>query len=82
MTTIVKSLYLRAEEYGADKGKLSGTIEFVGQYGEVKVRVNNDQGARILAIVAEEVVAAAKQTAAMLTSEVIAQADGRLLIEG
>lgn len=82
MTTLVKNLFLRVEEYGPDKGKLSGTIEFLGKYGEVKVRVNNEQAGRMLAIVAEEVIAAAKQTASMLTAEVIAQADGRMLIEG
>ena len=82
MTTLVKNLYLRVEEYGPDKGKLSGTIEFLGQFGEVKVRVNNEQAGRMLAIVAEEVIAAAKQTANMLTAEVVAQANGMTLIEG
>lgn len=81
-TSLVKNLYLRMEEYGPDKGQLTGTIEFLGKYGEVKVRVNNEQAGRMLTIVAEEIIAAAKQTASMLTAEVIANADGSQLIEG
>jgi hypothetical protein len=70
------------EEYGADKGKLKGEIEFINQHGEMKVRVNNEQAEKIVAIMAENLVETAKQTAALMTAEVLGQSAGVEMIEG
>jgi hypothetical protein len=80
MTTLVKSIYLSVQDYGPDKGKLQGTIEFINQHGELKVRVGNERAAQIVAILADSLVDTAKQTAALMTSEVLAQAEGHTLI--
>lgn len=82
MTTLVKSLSIYMEDYGPDKGKLKGSVEFVGVHGEIKVRLNNDTAGRMLAVVADNLVSAARETAAMMTAQVIAQAEGATLIEG
>lgn len=82
MTTLVKSIYLSIQDYGPDKGKLQGTIEFINQYGELKVRVGNERAAQIIAILADSLVDTAKQTASLMTSEVLAQSEGHTLIEG
>lgn len=83
MTTLVKSLYLSAENYGPDKGRLRGKIEFMNQHGEMHVAVNNEQAEKIIAILADNLVATAQQTAALMTAEVLSQAAGNTeLIEG
>jgi hypothetical protein len=82
MTTLVKSIYLRVQDYGPDKGKLQGDIEFINQHGEIKVRVGNERAAQIVAILADSLVDTARQTASLMTSEVLAQAEGVTLIEG
>lgn len=74
MTTLIKSMYLSMETYGADKGKLSGSIEFANQHGEMKVRINNEQAEKIVAILAENLVNTAKETAQLMTAQVIQQA--------
>lgn len=81
MTTLVKSIYLNLQDYGPDKGKLQGSIEFVNQHGEIKVRVGSERAAQIVAILAESLVDTARQTASLMTSEVLAQAEGQTLIE-
>lgn len=82
MTTLVKTLYLTMVDYGPDKGKLAGKIEFINQHGEMTVRINNEQAEKIVAVLAENLVATAKQTAKLMTAEVLAQAAGVELIEG
>lgn len=82
MTTLIKSIYLSVQEYGPDKGKLTGKIEFINQYGEITARINQEQAGKIIAVLADSLVHTAKQTAALMTSEVLAQASGAELIEG
>lgn len=74
MSTLIKSIYLAMETYGADKGKLSGSIEFLNQHGEMKVRINNAQAEKIVAILAENLVATAQETAQLMTAQVLQQA--------
>jgi S-adenosylmethionine hydrolase len=81
MTTLVKSLYLSLQDYGPDKGKMTGKIEFINQYGEITVRIGQERSGQILAILADSLVDTAKQTASLMTSEVLAQAEGHTLIE-
>lgn len=82
MTTLVKSLYVTMQDYGPDKGKLTGKIEFINQHGEISVRLGQERAAQIVAILADSLVDTAKQTAALMTSEVLSQASGSTLIEG
>lgn len=74
MTTLIKSIYLNMETYGADKGKLSGSIEFVNQHGEMKVRINNAQAEKIVAVLADNLVQTAQETASLMTAQVLQQA--------
>lgn len=74
MTTLIKSIYLSMSEYGVDKGKLEGHIEFVNQHGQIKVRIGNEQAEKIVAILAETLVKTAQETAALMTTQVLQQA--------
>lgn len=82
MTTLIKSIYLNLQDYGPDKGKLIGSIEFINQHGEIKVRLGNERASQIVAVLADSLVDTAKQTASLMTAEVLAQANGNTLIEG
>lgn len=82
MSTLIKTLYLTMQDYGPDKGKLTGKIEFVNQYGEISVRIGQERAGQIVAALADSLVDTAKQTASLMTSEVLAQAEGKTLIEG
>ena len=82
MTTLINSIYLSMETYGPDKGKLSGSIEFINAHGAMKVRINNAQAEKIVAILADNLVQTAKETAQLMTSQVLQQAaDGAATVE-
>lgn len=82
MTTLIKSIYLSMETYGVDKGKLSGSIEFINAHGEMKVRINNAQAEKIVAILADNLVQTAQETAQLMTAQVLQQAaDGATTVE-
>lgn len=74
MTTLIKSIYLNVVDYGSDKGKLTGSIEFINQHGEIKVRIGNEKAAQIIAILAEQLVTTAQETAGLMKSQVLEQA--------
>jgi hypothetical protein len=78
MTTLIKSVYLTVNDYGPDKGKLQGSIEFINKHGEIKVRIGNEQAAAIIAILADQLVQTAQETAALMTSQVLEQAASQM----
>lgn len=81
---LLKSLHIH-EDYAVlgrkNGGRLIGTVEFRSGLGEVKISIDADKASRIIAIVAEEMVAESKRVAEMMTAQIIDQAEGRL-IEG
>lgn len=74
MTTLIKSIYLSMVDYGPDKGKLDGNITFLNNHGEMKVRINNEQAEKIVAILADNLVKTAQETANLMTAQVLQQA--------
>lgn len=80
MATLLKSIYLSTESYGPRKGRLTGNAEFTNQFGEVKITINPEHAARIVEILAEALVATTRETAQLMTSQVIEQANGSLLL--
>lgn len=74
MTTLIKGIFLSMISYGPDKGKLEGSIEFLNNHGEMKVRVNNEQAEKIVAVLADNLVKTAQETASLMTSQVLQQA--------
>lgn len=78
MTTMLKSIYL-SQGYGQQKGILTGSAEFCNEFGEVKVTIKPEHAAKIVAILAEALVATTRETAALMTSQVIEQTGAALL---
>jgi len=71
MATSMKQIYLTREEWGADKGKLVGSVTFSGPAGEVKIRVNNDKAVEIMKLLADSLVECAKETAALMREDLL-----------
>lgn len=74
MATLIKQIYLSTEEYGPSKGRLSGTIKFANSRGEIQVKIDPAKVERIVAVLAEELVDTARETARLMVSDVLDQA--------
>lgn len=82
MTTLLKSIYLSTQDYGRDKGLLTGNAEFRNEFGEVKITIRPEHAARIVEILAEALVQTTREAATLMTSQVIEQAQATHLLEG
>lgn len=81
MATLIKQIHLDQADWGPNAGKLAGTITFKNQRGEVKVNIDPGRIERIVAVLAEELVETARETASLMVSQVLEQA-GQPAIEG
>lgn len=70
----LKSLIISLEEWGANKGKYTGTISFVSTHGQVQINVNEAVSRQILSAVADQLVSEAQSTATLLKSEILESA--------
>ena len=73
---IVKAISIRRVTksfYAEPKGdeQFAATLELVGEYGKVELRLSPDMSQRIVEIVADEIAKAGRATAEALTAEVI-----------
>lgn len=71
---MLESLSLHRVAWGDDMGKMKGTVEFSSGLGKMTVIIDPSKAARIIEIVAEEMVAQAQATANLMAAQVIAQA--------
>jgi hypothetical protein len=70
----LKRLSIRSIEWGADKGRLQGEIEYAGESGKVEVTLSPADCERMLPVIAEAIVAASREVAEQLTKEAMASA--------
>lgn len=74
MSTLLKSIYLSTNDYGSSKGLMTGTAEFHNEFGEVRITIRPEHAAKIVEILAEALVATTRETASLMTSQVLEQA--------
>ena len=74
MTTLIKQIYLSTEDYGPNKGQLTGSIKFANARGEIRVNIDPAKVERIVAVLAEELVDTARETARLMVADVLDQA--------
>lgn len=74
MSMILRKLEVERERWGPMKGTFSGSIEFEGDDGAVKLKLSNEQCEKMFAIVAEGVIETAKEVAHNLTASCLEQA--------
>jgi hypothetical protein len=67
----LKSLNLYRNEYGPEAGRVTGTVSFVGELGEIKLNLSNEQVDRFLPIFAEALVESAKEVALKLNANLL-----------
>lgn len=80
MSTMLKSIYL-STGYGAKATILEGQAEFKNEFGEVKIQIRPEHAARIVEILAEALVETTRETAKLMTSQIIEQAGVALQVE-
>ncbi len=73
MSIIIKQIMLSLDDWGVNKGKLTGSISLVNEYGEIKLTIGADKTAEIVVILADALVATARDTAALMTANIIEQ---------
>lgn len=79
MSTMLKSIYLSSVDYGPTKGILTGQAEFKNEFGEVRIQIRPEHASRIVEILAEALVETTRETAKLMTSQILEQAGVNLL---
>ena len=67
-------LRMSKEEWGANKGKVMGTIEFKGAIGKIELVLSDEDCREILRLCASRLVAQSKEIATSMTAAVIENA--------
>ena len=70
----LESLYLRKEQYGTDKGKMTGTIEFASNGGKITLVLTSENSREILRICADRLVEQSREVALQMTASIIENA--------
>ena len=71
MNLRLRSLSVRLEEWGDNKGKYTGTVSFVGQTGSMDIVLGSELSEQCLRLCGDALVAHAKETAQNMTTAVI-----------
>ncbi len=69
----LESFKIERMTYGVNAGKLQGDITYKNSQGRVQLLLNDSVAARLLYIVAEEMVESTKSLAEQLTADIITQ---------
>lgn len=67
----LKSVAIRSIEYGVEKGRYQGEIEYFGERGKVSLTLSHADCERLLPVVGEAIVASSRQVAETLTAEAV-----------
>lgn len=82
-TMMLSRLEIRREEYGRNKGRLTGRVFFQNELdAAVQIPLDEEMSRRVLAVCAEEVTKAGNQVATLLTEQVMDQIASTNLIAG
>lgn len=77
MATLIKSITL-FRTY--DSGNLQGSITFTNSLGEIKVNLDAKKVERLVAVLADEIVATAQDTAKLMVADVLEDAGVKALV--
>lgn len=67
----LSGIHLSRSQYGADQGKLSGSLSVTTEYGDIKLVLSEEKAEKILMLVSEQLVESAKEIAENITREII-----------
>lgn len=74
---IVKQIYITRETW--NNGKLKGEIIFIGNNSEIKLQVSEEMAAKVVDLLADEIVACSQEIKTITRAEVLSS---QLQIEG
>lgn len=77
----IKRIDLRLNDWGVNKGKLTGEIALVNEHGEISITIDPAKAEQIIRILAPALVATAQDTARMMIDQVERQAAMQAPIE-
>jgi hypothetical protein len=77
---ILESIDISLEKWGENKGRYVGRARFANQGGKVEVNLMPDTADKVLSLLANQVVAAAQDTAKMMASQVISPDEVKKLL--
>lgn len=66
----LQSINLYSSSYGTDKGKLTGSVKFATNFGEISISPSLETQAKIIEIMGDEIVNATKEAAADMQTAV------------
>ena len=70
----LQSLRMSKDEWGANKGKVQGTIEFKGAIGKIELVLSEEDCRAILRLCASRLVEQSKEIATSMTANIIENA--------
>ncbi len=74
----LESLQVSMNNYGANEGKYTGTVQFKGHYGSIELTLAPSISEQVLALCADALVENARDVANNLTAAIINQVDRQL----
>ena len=70
----LKKLSIEMQNWGSNKGRFEGTIEYEGDKGRVALTLSPEDCERFFPVVADAIVATSREVAQSLTAEAMASA--------
>lgn len=69
---ILENIEISLDKWGENKGRYVGRVKFGNEGGRIEINLTPDTSEKVLALLANQVVAAAQETAKMMAAQVIA----------
>lgn len=76
----LESITIARQLYGDDAGKLTGTVEFSGNHGRIKINLDEDTSREVVKLCADGIVRAARELSTNLIAETLDATDETLLL--
>ena len=67
----LSKVFISRNEYGDDKGKLRGNVEFTGPHGKVELPLDEQMSKEIVAVCADALVRSTRAVAENMTADII-----------
>jgi hypothetical protein len=70
----LNSIYINRADWGKHEGRYTGHAEFGSDMGKIQVNLSPETSDKVLALLADQLVASAQETAKLMTAQVISTA--------
>ena len=70
---VIKQITMNRQEWGVNKGKLTGGMEIINEHGTIAITLDTAKCERIVMLMAEALIETAQGTASMMVENILAQ---------